>query len=91
MSIFDRIRNLPPTNETSNDGKITGKIIKLSDDGYGFITSIDIPFTRIFFHWTSLVQDTLNFKDLEEGMQVEFKVIDVPDKGKRAIKVKVIN
>lgn len=70
---------------------IKGKIFFISEDGFGFIQSKDIPFTRIFFHWQALRQDTLNFKDLEEGMEVEFIPEKHPERGYRAIKVKVIN
>lgn len=67
-----------------------GKIIKVSEDGWGFISSKEIKFTRIFFHWTSLKQDTLKFGDLKNGMLVEFTPVEVQDKGWRAIKIKVL-
>ena len=71
--------------------RLTGKIIHLQEDeGWGFLDCKEIPFTRIFFHWTALTKDTLHFTKLEFGMRVEFTPIDVPDKGIRAIKVKVI-
>ena len=72
------------------DKRITGKIIKVSEEGWGFISSKEVKFTRIFFHWTSLKQDTLRFPDLKNGMQVEFTPVEVPEKGYRAIKIKVI-
>jgi len=72
------------------DKRVVGKIIKVDEDGWGFITSKDIKFTRIFFHWTSLRQDTLKFPDLKVGMKVEFTPVEVQDKGYRAIKIKVI-
>ena len=69
-----------------------GQIIHLDEKGWGFITSPDIEFTRIFFHWTGLVQNTVNFKELKRGMKVEFteKQSPDPEKGWRAIKIKVI-
>lgn len=71
--------------------KLNGKIIKVSkDEGWGFISSREIAFTRIFFHWTALVQDTLKFPELRTGMQVEFTPMEVQDKGWRAIHVRVI-
>jgi len=72
------------------DKRVIGKIIKVDDDGWGFITSKEIKFTRIFFHWTSLRQDTLKFPDLKVGMKAEFTPVEVADKGYRAIKIKVI-
>lgn len=75
----------PPKEEK----RVMGKIIKVSNEGYGFISSKDIPFTRIFFHWTSLKSDTLKFTDLRAGMKVSFVAFEVEDKGWRAIKIKV--
>lgn len=76
--------------ETKEERRVTGKIIKISDKGWGFITSKDVAFTRIFFHWTSLKQDTLKFVELRKDMKVEFVPIEVKDKGWRAIKIKVL-
>jgi len=69
---------------------MTGKIIKLSPDGWGFISSKDKPFTRIFFHWTALNGDTLNFTELHKGMTLEFELV-AQDRGWRAIKIDVID
>lgn len=71
--------------------KITGRIIKVSKGGWGFISSKDIEFTRIFFHWSALRQDTLNFKKLELGMYVEFIPTHLEGRGYRAIQVRVID
>jgi cold shock CspA family protein len=71
--------------------RVQGKIIKVSDEGWGFISSKDIKFTRIFFHWTSLRQDTLKFTDLKNGLKVEFTPVEVDGKGWRAIKIKVLD
>lgn len=70
--------------------RIIGKIIKVSDEGWGFVSSKDIKFTRIFFHWTSLKQDTLKFQELKNGMKVEFTPVEVEGKGWRAIKIRVV-
>lgn len=75
----------------TEDKPVIGKIIKVDDTGWGFITSKEVEFTRIFFHWTSLLPNTLNFKELRVGMKVEFKPIQVPDKGWRAIKIRVLD
>lgn len=75
---------------SKDDKRIKGRIIKLSEDGWGFISSKEIKFTRIFFHWTSLRQDTLNFVDLKNGMEVEFTPHEVQGKGYRAHKICVI-
>ena len=71
--------------------RLTGKIIKLHQSGWGFITSIEKPFTRIFFHWSGLEQNTLNFTELRLGMKVEFELLELPEKGFRAIKINVSN
>lgn len=70
--------------------RIIGKIIKLSPKGWGFIVSKDIPFTRIFFHWTSLLQETSHFTELKKGDEVEFAPIQDPIKGWKAIKIDVL-
>jgi cold shock CspA family protein len=85
----------PPTEPDNSpvkadEKRVKGKIIKVSEDGWGFISSKEIKFTRIFFHWTSLKQDTLKFTDLKNGMKVEFTPVEVADKGWRAIKIRVL-
>ena len=70
--------------------KVVGRIIKVSKAGWGFISSKEIEFTRIFFHWTALTQSTMNFTELRSGMMVEFIPLRVPDKGWRAVHVCVI-
>jgi cold shock CspA family protein len=78
-------------NESRPDEKrIVGKIIKVSNEGWGFISSKEVKFTRIFFHWTSLKQNTVNFTELKNGMKVEFTPIEVENKGYRAIKIVVL-
>jgi cold shock CspA family protein len=76
--------------EIIEEQRIRGKIIKVSGGGWGFISSKEIKFTRIFFHWTSLKQDTLKFTELKNGMKVEFTPIEVEGKGHRAIKINVV-
>lgn len=71
------------------DRRCIGKVIKVSEAGWGFISCKEIAFTRIFFHWTSLKQETLRFPDLKVGMQVEFTPVEVQGKGTRAIKIVV--
>lgn len=75
---------------TSEETRVKGKIIKVSEAGWGFISSKDIKFTRIFFHWTSLKQDTLKFQELKNGMKVEFVPVEFEGKGWRALKINVI-
>jgi len=70
--------------------RILGRIIKVHAKGWGFISSKQIEFTRIFFHWTALRQDTLSFKELKTGMACEFIPVQIPGKGWRAIQIKVI-
>ena len=71
------------------DIRLLGKIIKISKDGWGFISSKEIPFTRIFFHWSSLRADTKKFTELRSGMKVSFVAFEIQDKGYRAIKIRV--
>jgi cold shock CspA family protein len=74
----------------TDEQRVKGKIIKVSESGWGFISSKDIKFTRIFFHWTSLKQETLKFTDLKSGMKVEFTPVEIEGKGWRALKISVI-
>ena len=94
LTNYFKAGEVPTTPDTTPDSpeekRIKGKIIKVSDEGWGFISSKDIKFTRIFFHWTSLKQDTLKFTDLKNGMKVEFTPKEVEGKGWRAIKIRVI-
>lgn len=80
------------TNEETTDELVEGRIIHVAEEGYGFITSLQVPFERIFFHWTGLEVDATNpkFPDLKKGMKVRFKATKMPDKGYRAIKIRVI-
>jgi cold shock CspA family protein len=74
----------------NDENRIVGRIIKVSDAGWGFISSRDIKFTRIFFHWTALRQDTLSFTELKTGMRAEFTPVEIPGKGFRAIHIKIV-
>lgn len=82
-----------PTPPANSKRYVDGRIIKISTHpetgGYGFISTREIPYTRIFFHWTGLAPDTKNFTELKTGMKVSFVGFEVPGKGWRAIKVKV--
>ena len=70
--------------------EVTGRIIHVNPDkGYGFIISHEVKFTRIYFHWSSLVQDTLNFKDVQKGMFCKFTPKEVEGKGTRAIRIRI--
>jgi cold shock CspA family protein len=64
--------------------------LKKKKGGYGFITSEQLPFERIFFHWTGLKQDTLRFPELKKRMKVEFQLQHNEFDGYRAIKIKVL-
>jgi|GEM_PF-5364708 len=100
MGLFKRfesktepIEDLSGINPDEPAKRITGKIIKLSERGFGFITSKEIPFRKIFFHWTALNQETLSFEQLRTGDVVEFEIITVAREGTsslRAIRIKVL-
>lgn len=81
--------NLPEPGEKIYNGKII-KVAKTGDNaGYGFLSSKEIPFTRIFFHWTGVRPDSTKFVDLKVGMKVSFVGQNQGDKGWKAIKIKV--
>lgn len=77
--------------EEKKDNKIEGKIIHLGTGGWGFITSEELPYTRLFFHWTTLEGDTLRFPDLKKGMRVRFTPQIREDGSYRALKIRVID
>ena len=76
--------------ENIEEKKAVGRVIKVHKTGWGFISSKEIEFTRIFFHWTALRQDTVKFPELKTGMTVEFTPVEIPGKGFRAVHVRVI-
>jgi CspA family cold shock protein len=53
----------------------TGKIARVTDRGFGFI-SIEGEEKDLFFHMNELVD--INFDDLREGDMVTFEVTDGP-------------
>lgn len=59
-------------------------IYYIDEGGWGFMDSMEIPFTRIHFHWKGLRGDTLRFQDLEEGMFVECYVKESFDENKKS-------
>lgn len=69
--------------------RIQGKILHINKDtekgGWGFISSKEIPYTRIFFHWTYV--QTPPFLELNKGDEVEFTPEEDEEKGWRAIRV----
>lgn len=62
---------------------MNGKIKKLTDRGFGFITQDDGG-KDLFFHSNELVG--VGFNELKEGDEVTFEVVDSP-KGPQATKV----
>ena len=96
-----------PTDNTSEDtptqaqpkpdrnARITGKIYHIGD-GYAFIESDALPYTRIFCHWQNLYHNTLHFNELKRGMTMEFNAVEelnhkTQKKEWRAQRVKVVN
>lgn len=100
MGIFDNITKLglPLTEDTADsveleeqekEKRIKGRIIQLDSRGFGFIISDELPFERIFFHWTSLAQGTKKFPELERGMFCTFlpRMQTPKEKGYKAIRI----
>jgi len=78
------------TEQKDEQRRVVGKIIKVSASGWGFISSREIEFTRIFFHWTALRQDTLTFKEVKIGMKCEFIPLQIEGRGWRAVQMRMI-
>ena len=108
MSIFSpRKDGKPLTSDTEEsvardkaerEKRIKGKIIRVDPKGYGFIISPELPFERIFFHWSSLRSNTLRFPELSRGMTVEFVARDQgkdeatgDNKGYKGIRIVVVD
>lgn len=64
---------------------MTGKIARLTDRGFGFITPDDGE-KDVFFHAKDIVD--VEFNDLAEGQAVTFEIVDGP-KGPAAANVTV--
>lgn len=86
----DEMKDAIMANTEKNGERYVGKIVSLNERGFGFIISKDIKFTKIFFHWTALKQNTTNFADLTKGMAVEFGIREVPERGKQAVHIEVV-
>lgn len=72
--------------ENGNGKVVRGKITKLDPkEGWGFLASDELKFTRIFFHWSALRK--IHFDTLKVGMEMEFKAVDIPEKGWRAFNI----
>ena len=65
---------------------MTGKIKRITDKGFGFISDDTNPGKDVFFHNTALVG--VQFTDLKEGDAVTFD-IEQSEKGPRATNVKL--
>jgi cold shock CspA family protein len=70
--------------------RLTGKITKIKrDDGWGFIQSENMPFTRFHFFWSALLHSTKEFKEVNNGDSVEFTPMK-DHNGWHALKIKVL-
>lgn len=69
---------------------VIGKIYHIGND-FCFLESDDIPRTRIFLHWQGLAPGTLHFDKLQKGMKLQFRAVNHPTNGWRAVKAKVID
>jgi cold shock CspA family protein len=72
------------------DKRIEGKVIMINKRGYGFISSKEVPYTRIYFHWTNLIPQTINFAEIKRGDPVDFLLEKKDDGTFKAIKVDVL-
>lgn len=70
----------------SENKKIIGKIIHLSQNGYGFIESKELQFTRIYFSWKNL-HPAVQFTRLKVGDLLEFFPYFTEGRGYKAMKI----
>lgn len=73
-----------------NDKRVEGKVIMINKRGYGFISTKEVPYTRIYFHWTNLLPQTINFAEIRRGDPVDFILEKKDDGTYKAIKVDVL-
>jgi CspA family cold shock protein len=71
---------------SENNTRITGAVRKLKK-GYGFIAGDDGH--DYFFHWSAMLKDTKNFRELEVQDRVAFSRVDTKD-GPRAVMIRVV-
>jgi cold shock protein len=64
---------------------MNGKIKRITDKGFGFISNDEDPGKDVFFHSSALID--VQFNELREGDAVTFDTED-SEKGPRAINVK---
>lgn len=80
------------TMEKDKDYKkdITGKIIYLNEtEGWGYINTHEIKFSKVYFHWTGLETNTKNFQELKRNDTLRFNAIK-REKGWKAINIMVV-
>ncbi len=64
--------------------RIQGKIFSINEKkGYGFITSLELEFEKIYFYWHNLVNGVSFKQDLRKGTLVEFDLVWVESTEKR--------
>lgn len=90
-SDYERVPAPTTRRKEVTDQKIVGRVIKVSKKGWGFVSSKEIEFTRIFFHWTGLRQDTIPFLEMKVGMWVEFTPLQIEGKGWRAVHIRTVD
>lgn len=86
-----------PINPSPEPRRYKGTISMTDERGFGFITSKEIPYRRIFFYWSALLNNTKKFEELRKGDEVTFEAFEYVDKltqenkGWRAIKIEVVS
>jgi hypothetical protein len=71
---------------------MTGTILKLLDNGYGFLQGDDAPGERLFFHARSLRTGLIFERDLHVGMRVTFeRAIDPRSQREQAFDVRLLD
>ena len=67
----------------------TGIVIRINKSkGWGFVITEDVPFTKIFFHWTELTSN-INFLEVNRKDKFVFDVMK-GDNGYRAINIRKV-
>ena len=70
-------------------GTIFNTVTNPDKGGFGFIISKELPYEKIYFHWTQLNTNTKRFLALKSGDEVEFDLVNKEGYGYQAHRIEV--
>ena len=76
------------TTEPLVQKRIVGRISHLNKRGWGVLISEELPFQKIFFHWTNL-DKSIDFRTLSKKTKLSFVPVTSERGGYKAIHIKL--